>query len=39
MMGWIVVKCGRKVRATQFTNDKSKVTCENCLKKLGVPTK
>lgn len=37
LMGFIRVKCGRKVRATQFTNDAKKVTCEVCLKKMVKP--
>jgi len=35
MLGLIRVKCGRKVKATQFTSDRSKVTCAACLKKMG----
>lgn len=34
MLGLIRVKCGRKVKATQFTNDRTKVTCVVCLKKM-----
>lgn len=34
MLGLIRTKCGRKVKATQFTNDAAKVTCESCLKKM-----
>jgi len=34
MLGLIVVKCGRKVKATQFTNDPKRVTCAACLKKM-----
>ena len=33
-MGMIVVQCGRKVSACQFTNDPSKVTCLACLKAM-----
>lgn len=36
-MGLIVVKCGRKVKSTQFTNDPEKVTCNTCLKKMVKP--
>ena len=34
MLGLIRVKCGRKVKATKFTNDTSKVTCQACIKKM-----
>lgn len=34
MLGLISVKCGLKVKATQFTNEPSKVTCKACLKKM-----
>lgn len=34
MLGLIAVKCGRKVKATQFTNDPGKVTCEACLNRM-----
>ncbi|MDO1495778.1 hypothetical protein HND72_14455 [Pseudomonas putida] len=34
-MGFIIVKCGRKVRATQFTDQPEKVTCLACLKHMG----
>lgn len=37
MLGLILVKCGRKVKATQFTNDPKKVTCGACLKKMVKP--
>ena len=30
MLGKIVVRCGRKVKSTQFTDQPSKVTCEAC---------
>ena len=36
MLGLIEVKCGRKVRATQFSNDKFKITCAACLKEMKV---
>lgn len=35
MLGLIRVKCGRKVKATQFSSDSEKVTCEACLKKIA----
>ncbi|MBF8720478.1 hypothetical protein [Pseudomonas guariconensis] len=35
MLGLISVKCGRMVKATQFTNEPKKVTCLACLKKMG----
>lgn len=34
MLGLIRVKCGRKVKATQFSDDPKKVTCVACLKKM-----
>lgn len=34
MLGLIRVKCGRKVKATQFSDDPKKVTCEACLKRI-----
>lgn len=34
MLGLIRAKCGRKVRATQFTTYPENVTCEACLKKM-----
>ncbi|WP_157966876.1 hypothetical protein [Pseudomonas sichuanensis] len=30
MLGLIEVKCGRLVKATQFTNEAKKVTCLAC---------
>jgi hypothetical protein len=38
MLGLIQVKCGRKVRSTQFTNDPGRVTCVACLKKMSPQT-
>lgn len=35
LMGNVIVKCGRKVRATQFTDQADKVTCLACLKRMG----
>lgn len=34
-MGLVKVKCGRLVKATQFTNDPRKVTCKACLNAMG----
>ena len=39
MLGLIRVKCGRKVKATQFTNDLKKVTCEACIKRINPASK
>lgn len=33
-LGLIGVKCGRMVKATQFTNEPGKVTCLACLKNM-----
>ncbi|ANC00661.1 hypothetical protein AB688_00445 [Pseudomonas putida] len=38
MLGLIVVKCGRMVKATQFTNEPRKVTCKACLKRMSGTT-
>ncbi|MDO7911365.1 hypothetical protein Q6A49_12560 [Pseudomonas sp. 22-AL-CL-001] len=38
-MGFIIVKCGRKVRSTQFTDQPGKVTCLACLKQMGQAAK
>lgn len=35
MLGLITVQCGRKVKATQFTNDPKKLTCKACLNAMG----
>ncbi len=35
MLGLIIVKCGRMVKATQFTNEPGKVTCRVCLKRMS----
>lgn len=35
MMGLIEVQCGRKVKATRFTNDPERVTCIACLNKMS----
>lgn len=34
MLGLIEVKCGRLVKATQFTNEPKEVTCLACLKQM-----
>ncbi|EKT4494998.1 hypothetical protein QEM27_002728 [Pseudomonas putida] len=34
MLGLIEVKCGRLVKATQFTSEASDVTCIACLKQM-----
>lgn len=34
MLGLIHVKCGRMVKATQFTDDPKKVTCKACLNRM-----
>ncbi len=34
-MGLIVVKCGRKVKSTQFTDQPENVTCQACLSAMG----
>lgn len=39
MLGLIRVKCGRKVKATQLTNDLEKVTCEACIKRINPDSK
>lgn len=35
MLGKIVVRCGRKVKATEFTNQADKVTCQACLNAMA----
>ncbi|MBD1553853.1 hypothetical protein [Pseudomonas typographi] len=34
-LGLIAVKCGRMVKATQFTDQPEKVTCQACLNAMG----
>lgn len=34
MLGLIQVKCGRMVKANQFTNDSKQVTCKACLNQM-----
>ncbi len=36
MMGLIEVQCGRKVKATRFTDQPELVTCIACLKRMKV---
>lgn len=38
MLGLIQVQCGRKVKASQFTNDPDRVTCGACLNKMSAKT-
>jgi hypothetical protein len=35
MLGKIVVRCGRKVKSTEFTDQPSKVTCVACLNAMA----
>lgn len=35
MLGLIYVKCGRKVKATQFTDNPKNVTCQACLNRMN----
>lgn len=35
MLGLIHVRCGRRVKSTQFTNDPALVTCVACMNKMS----